>query len=279
MTWIGLVVRWHRFELLVLVLGLAVLTVLSGLVVLSATAVVDDWPTCFRPAATASCERATIDLLTLQTRSTGLFDTAAVFSFVIGVALGSPLLAREIETGTAQFVFALVPSRSRWFIARVLPVAFIALTLAALLGVVEELTAQALLPGIDAQSDFSWFGDRGLLAIGHAGVGLAAGLLSGVLLGRVLSAALLAAFICAALAVVFNFALRSWLNSVAILISSTADMSGGVILAGRGDVVLLVPGWRYGEAVAREFASSIAAATVLGLTAMLVLRHRRPLQR
>lgn len=51
-----------------------------------------------------------------------------------GMFLGAPLLAREIETGTARFAWSQGAGRIRWLIATVIPVALILLGIAAGLG-------------------------------------------------------------------------------------------------------------------------------------------------
>ena len=43
-------------------------------------------------------------------------------SFAAGLFLGVPIVARELERGTARLAWSLAPSRMRWYLARMLPV-------------------------------------------------------------------------------------------------------------------------------------------------------------
>jgi hypothetical protein len=52
-----------------------------------------------------------------------------------GLFLGAPLVAREIETGTARFAWSQGTGRARWLVATVMPVALIVVAIAAGLGV------------------------------------------------------------------------------------------------------------------------------------------------
>ena len=42
-------------------------------------------------------------------------------SFAAGLFLGVPVVARELERGTARLAWSLAPSRMRWYLARLLP--------------------------------------------------------------------------------------------------------------------------------------------------------------
>jgi hypothetical protein len=51
-----------------------------------------------------------------------------------GLFFGAPLVAREIETGTARFAWAQDAGRTRWLLANVVPVALVVMVIAAGLG-------------------------------------------------------------------------------------------------------------------------------------------------
>ena len=54
-------------------------------------------------------------------------------SFAAGLFLGVPIVARELERGTARLAWSLAPSRMRWFLARMLPI-LVVLALVTFLG-------------------------------------------------------------------------------------------------------------------------------------------------
>lgn len=57
-----------------------------------------------------------------------------LMSVLAGLFLGAPLVAREIETGTARFAWSQGAGRARWLIATVIPVVVILTSIAAGLG-------------------------------------------------------------------------------------------------------------------------------------------------
>ena len=46
----------------------------------------------------------------------------AVFPVVAGLLAGGPIVARELESGTARLAWSLGPSRLRWFVQRAVPI-------------------------------------------------------------------------------------------------------------------------------------------------------------
>jgi hypothetical protein len=323
LDWARLSFRLQRLE--ILLLGAAVL-VASGLMLWWAfelMGIANAYPDCdyFDPAV--ACQAA-------GQRFSGTFSTAEtiirntwVAGFAVGLVLGVPLVAREVDHGTAQLAWTIGRSRVRWLIGRVAFAALVAVLLTALLAVATEILATAMLPDIDLSRDFNLHGNRGPLIVGRAMLGLGAGVLVGALLGRQLPALLLGVFVVGGLyaASWAGFPLwyhgeaevRSinewlggplWIESGIELTSgerqtwaeiyggggtpfdayqaedgsyyaSQADAEAGRNPIGR-DYILIIPGERYNEIVARETAVFTATGLILIGGAAAVTRRRRP---
>jgi len=78
--------------------------------------------------------------------STSLRLVLPLMPVLAGLFLGAPLVAREIEAGTARFAWAQGAGRSRWLLATVVPVALILVVIAAGLGLEFRWWMNSLLP-------------------------------------------------------------------------------------------------------------------------------------
>lgn len=112
---------------------------------------------------------------------------------VMGVILGSPLVAREVEHGTAQLAWSFAKSRRRWFAERALAVLILGTVLLVPVSLVSHLLEGAIDFTVDPAGSLQDYGIRGpsLLMRGLATLGI--GLLAGTVLGRVLPALLVTA--------------------------------------------------------------------------------------
>lgn len=109
---------------------------------------------------------------------------AAFFPFLAGLLLGTPLVAREIDSGTARLAWSLSPSRARWYVARVLPI-IAAIALAGMtIGIVADVLVGATSPGRDLPNSFIAFHGRGVLIATSALVFGSAAVALGAVLGR-----------------------------------------------------------------------------------------------
>lgn len=112
--------------------------------------------------------------------------------FVVGALVGVPIVAGEIEGRTASMAWSLSPSRIRWLIRQVVPVALvtgIALAVAAVAAGVIERDQETWGGGYRDVTHISHYG-YGLVARAFGAFGIALGL--GALLGRQLPSFLLA---------------------------------------------------------------------------------------
>ncbi len=80
--------------------------------------------TACRPATSELCQRVAIDFLGAHAPSVGTtFALLQVLPALIGAFVGAPLLAREFETGTFRYAWTQGFGRTRWTIAKLLPLA------------------------------------------------------------------------------------------------------------------------------------------------------------
>ncbi len=323
LTWARLSFRQQRLE--IILLGIAVLAA-AGLMLwwaydLNQLAAL--YPDCDFFDPSLACQAA-------GQRFSGTFGTAEIIirntwfaGFGVGLVLGVPLVAREIDQGTAQLAWTMSRSRVRWLIGRVAFAGLVAIVLSAAIAVTTEILATAMLRDIDLSRDFNMHGNRGPLIVGRAMLGLGAGVLVGAILGRQLPALLLSVFVVGGLYAASLAGLTAWYATEAESASmneflggplwiesgieltsgervtwsafygggesaianyqsadgtyyaSSADADAGRDAIGR-DYILIIPGERYNEIVARETAVFTGAGLLLIAGAAAVTRRRRP---
>jgi len=105
-------------------------------------------------------------------------------AILAGVFVGVPIVASEIERGTAVLPWSVVRSRMRWFLPRVLIVGGILSFLTALVGLSLDAMHQSLYPLVPITTDLNGYEVRGWLVPARALVGFASGVLAGAVLGR-----------------------------------------------------------------------------------------------
>jgi len=86
-----------------------------------------------------------------------------IFPFAAGLLIGVPLIARELESGTARLAWSLGPSRIRWFAQRSLPILAMVAVAALLIGLTSDALYRTFQPGLDLDQSFVGFRQRGLL--------------------------------------------------------------------------------------------------------------------
>ena len=119
-------------------------------------------------------------------------NLAAFFPALAGVLLGAPLIARELDRGTARMAWSLGPSRMRWYAQRLLPILLVVVAASLVIGVVAEQLTALFAPNIDLGKSFMEFHSRGVL-IATGGLLIASiATAVGAVLGRQVPAILLA---------------------------------------------------------------------------------------
>jgi hypothetical protein len=227
-----------------------------------------------------------------------------------GLLAGAALIARELEDGTAAVAWSLAPSRMRWLIGRVAPVAVLLLVLSAVASVAATELAGASYPGLDPSLSFYNGSSHGLTPVAAGMLVFAGTVFAGSLLGRVLPALIVGAVLGLFL-VAGVFASESvWFPGQTIVVDARAantGYSGAYVLdqvvqlssgefrspmdfslnfdpqgnvtglpTGAALVDRLIPGTRHPFIDAVEATAMAAMAAFLLTAAAFVVRRRRP---
>jgi hypothetical protein len=197
LTWARLTLRLSRFELLAFG-GFVTLFIVAT--VLTAARI-----DALRPPAECllnfesppvGCDLKASAWYDAQYGVAGLSMGVLIFlSFAAGLFLGVPVVARELERGTARLAWSLAPSRMRWFVARMLPILVVLAVLTYVAGIAAERYVTATSRETDLGNSFTNFGFRGLLIASRAVFVFAVGVAVGSIIGRALPAVILAAVI------------------------------------------------------------------------------------
>lgn len=151
--------------------------------------------------------------------------------FAVGILLGVPLVAREIDGRTAQLAWSLSRSRTRWLIGRVLFVVAIALVCLGLLAWTSEGAAALLDPTRDLTRDFNFADNRGPILVARGFLALALAVLVGAVVGRMLPALLAAILLVAGVFIGFGFVDGAILKAEAQVVRIDPQTGTGI----RGD--------------------------------------------
>ena len=232
--WLRLSFRLQRWEVMASIVGVAVLTAgmlwfawqLRTLLAMS--------PQCADPSIfVAGCERAAHEIQEVSAwaqRSTYLSYGAP---FGMGLLLGVPLVAREVEGRTAQIAWTLSRSRAAWLARRVAFASLLVIALLAVLGIAgENLTAAVLADGKPGE-DFTWYGRRGALVAVRGLAALGIGVALGALIGRTLPALLAAAFVSVAIFTGVSLGMDRWNETDATAQPYGLDRGGALVLGTR----------------------------------------------
>lgn len=314
LRWVRLSFRLQRLEILLLtvaVLGASGLMLWLGLHLngLSAT-----YPDCDFADPAGSCRAAGETFGSAFGLGELIIMSTSPLTFGVALFLGVPLVAREIEQGTAQLAWTIGPSRMRWLIGRVTFAALVGIVLIGLLAVMTDFLAAAMRPEINTSQAFWIYGGRGPLLVGRGMLVLGAGFLIGAVIGKQLPALLLAALAIGGMTLASEIAFRSWHETEAVVASPTDHLSeplgissgielpsgervgyggaefqdeNGDFYANQADFLarrnslgreyqLIIPGRRYSEIVARETAVLIGVGVLLIGGAAVVTSRRRP---
>lgn len=199
-TWLRLSLRLARFELLAfgaVILGLIIAALLGAAWIDSLRPSADCFSG-FNPSQAAGCGSALNAWQAAQNLTTSLVSSLLIFvSFAAGLFLGVPIVARELERGTSRLAWSLTPSRTRWYLARMVPVLAVLAMVTFGAGIALDRVTAATAPGVDPANAFVNFGSRGLLIASRAVFIFAVGVAVGTIVGRALPAIILGAIIAA----------------------------------------------------------------------------------
>ena len=259
------------------------------------------------PVFTATCQSFAARLLPRMAQLS--VQIVPFFPIVAGLLAGGPIVARELESGTARLAWSLGPSRPRWFAQRAVPI----LAMVLLAGLVIGLTAGALIhtivPAADLDRSFLGFRERGVLVGIEAVLIAAIALAFGALVGRLVPTLILTLILLFGLAIAVDKVDRTLLTSEAQLASGeTVSWDTDYVLESRvkfpngqvmsyeeafrthpevmngawegdtppyTDVILYIPGARYLEIERRDaVALGVLALAFVALAAVTVARRR-----
>lgn len=232
--WLRLSFRLQRWEVLAAAAGVAVLTVGMLWFAWQLRALVAAAPQCADPSTfVAGCERAGQQMQEISawaTRSTYLSYGAP---FGMGLLLGVPLVARELEGRTAPIAWTLSRSRAAWLGRRVAFAALIVVTLLVVVAVAGEILAAAVVPDAKLGEDFTWYGRRGPLLVARGLAALGIGVVAGALVGRTLPGLLAAAFASVLIFTGVSLVMDRWNATDAVAQAYGVDRGGGLLLGAR----------------------------------------------
>ena len=304
--------RMQRWELLVLIGGSLLLAVVLALVAWQTTATDVGLRACYESSLGAPLSADCRSLIEWGNLITTLGQTLPSFAvglpFVVGILLGAPLAAREIEKRTAPIAWSLSRSRRRWLAGRLTPVT---LAVAVALLVVGFASEALLLAPREARIGFEDYGFHGPLIAARGLAVLGIGVLVGLALGRVLPAILVTGLVALALLMGLYVARDQMMRAEAVWVDAPVDGSflamvydsgftddstgkfvtyeeaferfpedfgpeGSWLPAGLTQVYLATPPELYPTFVAREIVGLAAIVVVTGALAAVLVGTRRP---
>jgi hypothetical protein len=134
----------------------------------------------------------------------------ALSPYILAIMLGAPLVAREVEQGTAPLSWSLIGSRRRWLLARVAAILALLVPLLLAFGVAGDLLEGASNPGVSPWATFDAYMVRGIPVVAWALVAFALAVALGTLLGRSMPAIFLSVVATLFLTVVGFWAIQQY---------------------------------------------------------------------
>jgi hypothetical protein len=263
------------------------------------------------PTLDATCQVVRQQFYELVNTAGQVLAVTVLVPWIAGLLIGVPLVAREVESGTASLAWTLSRSRRSWYLRRVIPLTAIvglALLLPAVATVVMEGARQ---PDVDVWASFDDGSLRGPVVLFRGLLALSVGVLAGAVVGRQLPAVIIGGLLAIAFSVAVPVGMQAFSDTLAewrvadqatsgdlILGSGYRDRSSGAVVdydAAYGgapilpdgnydeswvqsrfdQAVLVVPGWRYPQVVTVEStALGGLAVLALGLGGFVVSRRR-----
>jgi len=119
-----------------------------------------------------------------------------VLPFFVGITMGAPLVARELEQGTAPLSWALAGARWKWLAGKVLAALLLIVPLLLIAGLAADVLRGAQEPGIDPHASFDYFTSRGVFFVLWGVAALMGTVALGTLYGRTMPVVIVALIAC-----------------------------------------------------------------------------------
>lgn len=248
------VLKQYRFELMAAILG-ALTVVALWFYVLWQIRDINFPQECIRTtsAGIASACVASVDALqeAAWSLSERMSELMRIVPFAAGLLVGVPIVARELETGTAQTAWSLYASRRRWLARQATMVGFPVL-LAVCLAALGAAHVESLRQASGGGEAVLRIGGYGLPAVIRGLAAFAIGVLLGALLARSVPALVLGALLCFALIFAVGAVRDDWLAR-----QPSSPIPDGVMTS-------MTTGWAYQTPEGLLIAESEAMALVPG---------------
>lgn len=156
----------------------------------------------------------------------------AVLPGAVGLLAGIPIVGRELEAGTAQFAWAVAPSRRAWLLRQLGVVGLVLLVAFGFAAGTTELfetTRRLVMPA----TPFENFGLHGLVSFARMAAALMVGLALGALIGRTLPAFAIGAVVMLSLVAGAGQARQGWAASqpTVVVRPSEQESFDGLVVA------------------------------------------------
>ena len=298
--------RIQRFESTVVVLGALVSVAVSAIAIALFNA--GGYAVCNagEPVLSNLCQSSAAEWLNRIGRVS--LALVPIFPIIGGLLAGGPIVARELETGTARLAWSLGPSRLRWFAQRVVPI-FLMFAVACLaIGATADALLKMVQPSVEVDASFVGYRARGLL-IGVEGLLVASiALALGAITGRTVPTIILTLMLVTGLlAAVDNVEKKILLGEAAVggefsysdnnlYLDSRFELPDGRLLtweqliaehpeygemgwdesSGIQSVAIYIPGSRYHDVERREALALLGFSAAFVAVAALTVVRRRP---
>ncbi len=159
--------------------------------------------------------------------------------FLIGIILGAPLVAREIENGTAPLSWALAGSRRRWLVARMGAMVLLIVPLLLAVGLAADFLEGAGVRGLNPWANFIDYMSRGVPLVFWGLAAFAGTVALGTLLGRSMPAIVLALVVCVLARGAWEQGMNHYvLRPMSGLLPSQSEVASGMVWFEEGDLVV-----------------------------------------
>ena len=242
-SWVRIVLRMQRFELLAVSIATLVWSLVAAFLVWQMLGLTSANPECFADFPDGShCSIVLSEFAPWEQSAQALLAIVVAAPFAIGLILGVPVVAAEIERGTAQIAWSLSRSRARWLAWRAVPLLLAGVSILMVYAIGGEFLLRGRL-GFD-DPGFLGFGERGTLVVLRGLMILSLAVLVGAWIGRILPALLAAAAVAGAVTFGFNAGLEAWRSTEAVVqtdrqLGRDPDLLRGLYL---GQVAILPDG-------------------------------------